>query len=137
MLFRSFVSKNVEQLLGHAPTQPLDLESWMSRVHPDDRDAVKACMQEGVAAGNGFSAEYRFLHADGTYHWLRDSAVPATDSQGHPVELVGYTVDVTREKMSEDEHREHERLQYFSEALLAAQEAERKRISREIGRAHV
>ena len=128
----TFVSANALHVLGHAAGDYLaDPDFWLERVHPDDRSAALR-LREHVARDGQHRGEYRFLHADGTWHVIRDSAVVVRGLSGQPVEIVGYWLDVTEEKRAEETRREQERLRLFAEALLTAQEGERKRISREL-----
>lgn len=128
----TFVSENVTALFGFAPEEFLrDPGFWMAHVHPEDRQNIIAKIEERASTGQWFT-EYRFLHADGQYRFVRDSAVAVKDDSGNIVEFVGHMVDVTTEKQAEVDRLEREKLQIFAEALLAAQEAERKRVSREL-----
>jgi PAS domain S-box-containing protein len=128
----TFVSENVAALFGHPARNYLQSSGfWMDHIHPDDRGRVVSQVTREIPTGRTF-AEYRFRHADGMYRFVRDSAVVVRDKGGKCVEMVGHMMDVTREKEAEEERREHDRLKYFSEALLSAQEAERRRVSREL-----
>ncbi len=128
----TFVSENVASLFGHPARDYLQTSGfWLDHVHPEDRERVLSEAAREIPTGRTF-VEYRFRHADGTYRFVRDSAVVVRDTEGNRVEMVGHMMDVTREKEAEEERREHDRLKYFSEALLSAQEAERKRVSREL-----
>ena len=46
--------------------------------------------------------EYRFLHADGQYRWLRDSLMLTRDSQGYPKEIVGSCIDIDDRRRAEN-----------------------------------
>ena len=128
----TFVSENIISQFGLAPEEFLrDSGFWITRVHPEDRQNVLAKIKEEAAGGQWFT-ECRFLHGDGRYRFIRDSAIAVKDDSGNIVEFVGLTVDVTAEKQAEKDRLEREKLQLFAEALLAAQEAERKRVSREL-----
>ncbi|HVZ17946.1 MAG TPA: PAS domain-containing protein, partial [Terriglobales bacterium] len=128
----TYVSPNAQALFGYDPNDFIrEPHFWVERIHPDDRDRVWADFVENLPSGRTY-AEYRFLHADGCYRWIRDVTVVIHDTGGDAIEIIGHMTDVTLEKEGEAVRREHERLQYFSEALLTAQEAERKRVSREL-----
>jgi PAS domain S-box-containing protein len=128
----TFVSDNVHSILGYPPESFLgNPEFWRSRIHRDDCASVIAKSAELNKPGPVLF-EYRFLHADGNYRHVRDSVVSIHDESGNLTEIVGQWIDVTLEKEAEDARREHEKLRYYAEALLATQEAERKRISREL-----
>ena len=88
-------------------------------------------VEERISVGQWFT-DYRFQHADGEYRFVRDSAVAVRDESGNLVELVGHMVDITAQKQAETDRLEREKLRLFAEALITAQEAERKRVSREL-----
>ncbi|MEQ1946919.1 MAG: PAS domain-containing protein [Bryobacteraceae bacterium] len=128
----TFVSENVQRLFGYPANDYLSVPGfWIDHIHPEDREAVFSQLGLQLEAGKTL-IEYRYLHADGTYRWVRDSSVLIRDSDGQHLELVGHMMDVTKEREAREAQLEHERLQFFSEALLSAQEEERKRISREL-----
>jgi PAS domain S-box-containing protein len=127
----TFVSPNALQVLGYPAADYLAPQFWLDRIHPDDRSAALKLRESAVRDGR-HCGEYRFEHADGTWRVIRDSAVVTLGLSGQPVEIVGYWLDITAERRAEETQREQERLRLFAEALLAAQEGERRRVSREL-----
>jgi len=128
----TFMSENVKTVFGYDPEDFLgDSAFWLARVHPEDLPYLLSKIEERIAAGQWFT-DYRFRHADGEYRFIRDSAVAVKDDFGNVVELIGHMVDVTAEKQAEADRLESEKLRLFAEALITAQEAERKRVSREL-----
>jgi PAS domain S-box-containing protein len=53
---------------------------------------------ENLSARGKNVAEYRFLHADGGYRWMRDEKRVVSDEHGAPKEIVGSWIDITKEK---------------------------------------
>jgi len=128
----TYVSENVTALFGYTPEQILrEPKFWMEHVHPEDLQNILTKIAEGASTGQWFT-EYRLMHRDGGYRFVRASAVAIKDDFGRVVEFVGHLVDVTAEKQAEVDRSEREKLHFFAEALLTAQEAERKRVSREL-----
>jgi len=128
----TFTSDNVTAVFGYSVEQFVREPSfWLDHVHPEDREHVLRNAARIVEKGQ-HSHEYRFLHGDGSYRVIRDSAVAVHDEFGTVIEVVGYCVDITGERHAEQARREQERLHVLAEALLTTQEAERKRISREL-----
>jgi PAS domain S-box-containing protein len=128
----TFTSDNVAAVFGYPTTEFVQTPSfWLDHVHPEDRERVLREAATIIEAGQ-HNQEYRFLHGDGTYRIIRDSAVAVRDDAGTVVEIVGYCADITGEKRAEQVRWEQEKLHFLTEALLTTQEAERKRISREL-----
>ncbi|MCJ7455967.1 PAS domain S-box protein [Candidatus Bathyarchaeota archaeon] len=99
----TYVSERVVSMLGF---EPRDFsghpEFWLGRVHPDDLRRYPAEVQELWKMGQ-YTFEYRFLHKDGTYRWIREEAKVIRDAAGKPVEVMGYWTDVTEWKRMEAE----------------------------------
>ena len=128
----TFVSDNARSVFGYSAAELVHTPSfWLDHVHPDDREQVLRESAKIIEAGH-HNQEYRFLHGDGSYRVLRDSAMAVRNEAGAVVEIVGYCADITGEKRAEQARREQEKLHFLTEALLTTQEAERKRISREL-----
>jgi PAS domain S-box-containing protein len=87
---------------------------WASRVHPDDlltyRKETPKLWNEGHR-----TCEYRFLHRDGTYRWLREEAVVIPDADGKPFEVAGCWIDITDLKAMEERLHQAERLAAIGE----------------------
>ncbi|WP_088889018.1 PAS domain S-box protein [Leptolyngbya ohadii] len=110
----TFVSDNIQLLLGYSPQDFLqDSSFWASHIHPEDVSAVFAEMSHLFGQGH-HTHEYRFLHRDGTYRWLRAGLSLVKDIDGTPTEIIGYLVDITDRKQAEQE------LQQAKEAAEAA-----------------
>jgi PAS domain S-box-containing protein len=98
-------SEAVETLLG-APVPDLetDLRWCEERVHPEDRDRLRARVGDHFGQGDDkVEDEFRFLRADGSYAQViaRGYAVP--DAAGRPQRMIGALVDVTRRRQLEEE----------------------------------
>ena len=96
-----YVSESVQTLLGRTAAEVLAVGTWISFVHPDDRERVQqavASAREGAPA----VLEYRVIRPDGTHLWLRDElrrTAPASRGETH---LVGAAVDVTARRQDEE-----------------------------------
>jgi PAS domain S-box-containing protein len=97
----TFVSENVSRMLGYQSWDFLaDPHFWMTQIHPEDRDRVFADLQQIIDLG-AHVYEYRFLHQDGNYIWVRDELRLILDSHGKPLEIIGYWSDITDRKQAE------------------------------------
>ena len=104
----TFISANVQAVLGHAPQQFYESRDfWRSGVHPDDQAMVQQWAIE-LRKNGAETLEYRFRHADGSYRWMRDAARITRYEDGRPSEVVGFWVDVTDHKRAEIQLRRSE-----------------------------
>ena len=79
------------------------IESWTSRVHPDDYPGVDADIQRLIdSRDESWSGEYRFQHADGSYRYVLDRAYVVRNASGQAVRMVGSMLDLTVRKETED-----------------------------------
>jgi len=111
-----------------------DLDWWFNKVHPKDRERVKNKVQEHIQNGHEkWEDEYLFLCADGSYKFLLDSGTILTRN-GKPVRILGAIRDLTEKKKLEQQllQEQEQKHKAVSQAGIAAQEAERSNISREL-----
>ena len=97
----TFMSSNVRRLMGYEP-EDFRGSFWVEHVHPEDRERVRAFGGTLLSRGHN-RMEYRFLHADGTYHVMKDEQRVLRDQTGRPVEIAGYWIDVTGERRTAEE----------------------------------
>jgi PAS domain S-box-containing protein len=86
-------------------------EGWLSAVHPQDREQVAQGWHEAIQAPHSLTADYRFIHPDGTVVWAMGQAVPEKDDAGRMVGFVGTITDVSEKKMLESRLLRSQRLE--------------------------
>ncbi|MGB8688407.1 MAG: PAS domain S-box protein, partial [Microcoleus sp.] len=97
----TFMSKNIEAILGYKASEFLSIPGfWANHIHPEDAQKVFADLS-ALFEQNTHQHEYRFLHHDGHYIWMRDELRLVRDEQGTPIEIVGYFADITDLKRAE------------------------------------
>ncbi len=106
----TFISANVTVQLGYQPADfTNDPSFWIDHVHPEDKDRVLADLMRFFADSRQIHEyEYRFQHKDGSYRWMHDEMHIVVDEAGNPMELVGYWVNVTERKKTEEALRRSE-----------------------------
>lgn len=90
--------------LGDPPDEaPQRLDSWLPRIHPDDRALFLRHMNAQRTLGAPpFDIEIRMQHADGSEHWIRRKGkTVAWDASARPVRVVGTHTDITAHKADE------------------------------------
>ena len=85
-------------------------EDWVSRIHPDDRDAtVKHFLEALAGASEDYTAEYRIIRpSDGETRWIRVVAKIERDTEGRAIRLVGAHIDITDQMVARETLRESE-----------------------------
>lgn len=97
------------EMLGHSLDEiPFTLESWSSRVHPDDLEGCFADIQAHMEGRVPFYENiHRMRHKDGRWVYILDRGrVCAWDEEGRPVRFTGTHTDITTQKEAELRARE-------------------------------
>lgn len=105
-----FVSEGALGLTGHPPREVLAGHDGYARlIHPDDRDAVWAGIQEALDAGTPFQSTYRIVTAAGAGKWVWEQGRGVLAPGGTPLALEGFITDVTERVAAQRlvEHRLH------------------------------
>jgi PAS domain S-box-containing protein len=98
----TYLSERVLSMLGYEPDEFIGHpQFWNSHIHPEDLQPTLAAVQRLWKEGQ-HAFEYRFLHKDGSYRWMRDEAKAERDVDGKPTEVYGYWIDLTERKKLEE-----------------------------------
>jgi len=98
---------NLDALFGLTPEQTVrSLESFISMVHPEERDAVAERCRQCAEDGSEFEMEFRVIWPDGSIHWLHDKGRVFLDESGRPLYMTGACVEITTQKHVEAALRE-------------------------------
>ncbi|HTS46760.1 MAG TPA: chemotaxis protein CheB, partial [Bryobacteraceae bacterium] len=119
-------SKQWSELYGLKKNNPITQAEWMARVHPEDRPLLQDGVNHLITGGKALNREYRLIWPDRSVHWLNRRAELVRDAKGNPVKVRGVSIDITSQKMVEQER------QAFASRISSAQEGERRRIAREL-----
>jgi PAS domain S-box-containing protein len=122
---RLWWSDEVHELFGVA-REDFDgtLNSFVQRVHPDDRARLKPARDSALRDGKVMNVEYRVVRPDGVVAWMHEIAQARRDEQGDPVWFGGVVQDVTARKRDEQALLASEReLQQYTQMLQRAAEA--------------
>jgi PAS domain S-box-containing protein len=77
--------------------------SFFDRVHPEDREQVRAAARAALAGGQPYEVDHRIVRPDGTVRWVHEQADVVGDEQGRPAALIGTVQDITDRKSLEEQ----------------------------------
>ncbi len=77
-------------------------DTWLERVHPDDRDRVEREVADAVRQGSDVQMEWRVNGVDPP-RWLLSRGQAVRDGQGRVARYLGIVQDVTAEKLAAEE----------------------------------
>lgn len=86
------------------------IAEFFSGIHPDDLPGVQARIQDAMATGGSFQAEYRLIGADGDIRWVAAAGRVSLAEDGTVARLPGVSFDITEgrrmtEALAESEER--------------------------------
>jgi len=104
-------SPRLKTMLGYTDEEfPDVLESWASRLHPEDADRVFAALTAHIERRDPYDEEYRLLTKAGEYGWFRARGQAIWDETGRMTRMAGSLRDVTGRKLAEYALRRSEQL---------------------------
>ena len=108
-------------------------EGYLERVHAEDRQNSGAMMARALMDGRGFTMQERIVRPGGEVRYLRSQGEVARNERGKPIKVFGACLDVTEQRHSETALRQAAQdLHSLTRKLVQAEEAERRRIAREL-----
>ncbi len=99
-----FASSNVEQWGYNKADFELEKLTFLDLVHPEDYSKfVVEILQHVEQGAKQFTQVYRILTADGQVRWVDDRTVVERNDQGEVCRYLCTMIDITAQKMSQDE----------------------------------
>jgi PAS domain S-box-containing protein len=102
-----YVSPQAVEVFGYPLERWYEPNFWLEHVATEDRDWAEHQNAKHISVAESFEMEYRFVAADGRIVWVQDS-VSIVHSEGQPVHLRGFMLDISRRKQAEEALRESE-----------------------------
>lgn len=99
-------TEEVWRLYGLSPgAQPPSFTTWLTSVHPDDREAALQAVSEARRLGVPFETCWRTLPERGPIRWILSRGQPGLLTRDGPTHYVGIVMDITSQKATEDENQ--------------------------------
>ncbi len=115
-------SSRFRELLGYSEEEfPNVLESWFSKVHPEDQKKVMNSLKSHIDQKEPYDIEYRILTKPGEYRWFQARGQAVYDKKGVFIRMAGSLRDVTQRRLSQKQLKEsNEELVRNEKRLLEA-----------------
>jgi len=108
-------------------------DDYLSHVHPEDLERVKALSFRGSKKAGINRSDCRIIRPSGEIRTVYNQVKTFNDESGTPIRRVGTILDITERKQAELEiQRAHSQLLALSRRLIQTQEQERRRIALEL-----
>jgi PAS domain S-box-containing protein len=99
-----YVSPSCLRFTGYTSAEFVsDPKLYLSIIHPDDRQRVRAHMKEDMHHREGVELEFRIIRRDGQERWISHACQPALDAEGNLLGRRASNRDITERKEAEAE----------------------------------
>ena len=99
---RVWWSDELYRIYGVESGAYIGYETFLTHVHPDDRDVVNTRVGQAMSDARPFMFDHRIVRPDGTVRVLHASGRVIREADGHPVRMVGTALDITERKEAEE-----------------------------------
>lgn len=107
-----YYSPRFTELLGYAMNEfPGVMDSWMSRIHPDDADRVFGALRRHLEERTRFDIEFRMFTKKRDCRWFAVRGQAIWDEAGTPIHMSGSLLDVTEHKTLEEQLLQAQKLE--------------------------
>ncbi|WP_311731838.1 ATP-binding protein [Sphingomonas sp. BK069] len=100
-----FLNRRYEELTGDDRNTAVSDRLWRRRIHPDDIAGLESALAAITASPPDVYAEFRLLHAQGTFRWMRLAARMGHGRHGRPL-WHGVVSDIQAERSARRELHE-------------------------------
>ncbi len=96
------------QILDFLPEEFKHYTDFMKLVHPEDQERSMQAMRDHFSGkALTYDTEYRIQTKKGDYKWFYDiGTITNRDEKGKPVKIIGFVIDVTKQKQAEQQLHE-------------------------------
>lgn len=100
-----YLNKRWFEYAGISPDPFQSTDSWMSYVHPEDRERVREAAAKAHSSDGVLEVEYRLRDRTGAYRWQLGRSMPVQDGSGNVVRRFGTATDIHDRKRAEYDAR--------------------------------
>jgi putative addiction module CopG family antidote len=103
-------SPEMYRLHGIDPATAPDrlVQSWIERLHPEDRPGAEAAMRQALESHLPLQIEFRVVPPDGEARYVLARGLVKRDAEGRPTRMVGVNIDISDLRRAEAKALESE-----------------------------
>jgi two-component system, LuxR family, sensor kinase FixL len=102
-----WVTDKTRSLFGFGKEESLNLDSFLRRLHPEDRDVVREAVAKALENSSDYRSEYRILRDNLPPRWISARGRVEFNGRGRPLRMRGVSLDITERKQAEAELRQN------------------------------
>ena len=87
---------------GFTPQEPPLFETWLARLHVDDRQRMRRTLEEILHTRDTWDHTYRIVLPDGAVQWMQSLGRAERDAKGQATRLTGLELDITERRRIEE-----------------------------------
>jgi len=127
-----YVSPAYEEIWGRSlESLYASPRSYIEAIHPDDRARVQEAVKNH--AEGQYRVEYRVIRPDGSLRWISDRGFPVRDEENRLKAMTGVAMDITEQKLVEEELLDQQRrMRRLANEVAVAEGRERRRLAAEL-----
>jgi PAS domain S-box-containing protein len=91
------------ELFETSAYESLIYDSFVSILHPEDRDRVEAVLQDSQATGSEYNEQFRVVYSEGRIDWISARGKTFLDAEGNPLKMMGVVRKITDQKAAEED----------------------------------
>jgi len=94
----------LEMVGSDATATEATIDTWLSRVHEDDLESLRAALERHLVHGTDtFQHEHRLRGARGEVRWMLARGLAVRDAHGKTIRMAGSLTDITARKAAEQQ----------------------------------
>ncbi|HMH12623.1 MAG TPA: ATP-binding protein [Edaphobacter sp.] len=98
-----WATDNWRALFGFSKSEPLSLDDFLHRLHPDERETVLQALARAIEGDGRYQMEHRLVLPDGQMRWIHSRGRVEFNGAGKPILVRGVSLDTTERHKAEQE----------------------------------
>jgi two-component system sensor kinase FixL len=98
-----WATDNWRALFGFSKSEPLSLDDFLHRLHPEERETVRQALARAIEGDGRYQMEHRLVLPDGQMRWIHSRGRVEFNGDGKPVLVRGVSLDTTERHKAEQE----------------------------------